>query len=256
VARDAGWERAIAAGLAAGQAVADTRFDRLFGPELQRRAWLHFTPVAVALRAAAWLTEGGAAEVADLGAGAGKFCLVGAAATAARFTGIERRPGLVQVARDAARRMGLDRAQFVEGDLRTVPLRRYQAFYVYDPFSEPEAEPDEWLDPCPPTTDRAQFVEGDLRTVPLRRYQAFYVYDPFSEPEAEPDEWLDPCPPTTDRAADVALLLARLGEAPPGTRAAIFCGLGGPTPPGYRLDAALPMNDRGDTLECWVRRGG
>jgi len=211
VARDAGWERAIAAGLAAGQAVADTRFDRLFGPELQRRAWLHFTPVAVALRAAAWLTEGGAAEVADLGAGSGKFCLVGAAATAARFTGIERRPGLVQVARDAARRMGLD---------------------------------------------RAQFVEGDLRTVPLRRYQAFYVYDPFSEPEAEPDEWLDPCPPTTDRAADVALLLARLGEAPPGTRAAIFCGLGGPTPPGYRLDAALPMNDRGDTLECWVRRGG
>jgi hypothetical protein len=203
-----GWERSIAAALAAGQPVADTRFDRLFGPALQRLAALHFTPVAVALRAAAWLTAGGATEVADLGAGAGKLCLVGAAATAARFTGIEQRPGLVQVARDAARRMGLP---------------------------------------------RAQFVQGDLRTVPLHRYQAFYVYDPFSEPGAGPDEWLDPCPPTVDRQADVARLLERLGAAPPGTRAALFCGLGGPTPPGYRLVEAVAVNGRGDTLECWER---
>jgi Methyltransferase domain len=204
----AGWERSIAAALAAGQPVADTRFDRLFGPALQRLAALHFTPVAVALRAAAWLTAGGATEVADLGAGAGKLCLVGAASTGARFTGIEQRPGLVQVARDAARRMGLD---------------------------------------------RAQFVQGDLRTVPLHRYQAFYVYDPFSEPGAEPDEWLDPCPPTVDRAADVARLLARLAAAPAGTRAALFCGLGGPTPPGYRLVETIAVNERGDALECWER---
>jgi hypothetical protein len=203
-----GWERAIAAALAAGQPVADTRFDRLFGPELQRRAALHFTPVAVALRAAAWLTAGGAARVADLGAGAGKLCLVGAAATGATFTGIEQRPGLVQVARDAARRMGLA---------------------------------------------GAQFVQGDLRSVPLRRYQAFYVYDPFSEPGAEPDEWLDPCPPTVDRAADVARLLARLGEAPAGTRVAMLCGLDGAAPPGYRLAEAIPVHARGDALECWVK---
>lgn len=205
---DDDWARTLAGQLASGAPVSDTRFDRLFGPALQRLAGLHFTPVAVARRAAAWLVEGGATEVADLGAGAGKLCLVGAATTAARFTGIEQRPGLVQVARRAARALGLERAQFLQGDLRTVPLGRYQAFYVYDPFSEAEAEPDERLDP---------FV------------------------------------PTQDRADDAALLLERLAEAPPGTRLVMFCGLGGPSPHGYTLAGAEQVNDRGDTLECWVR---
>jgi len=203
-----GWERALAEQLAAGVPVSDARLDRLFGPDLLRLAGLHFTPLAVAARAAAWLTAGGAAEVCDLGSGAGKFCLVGAATTPARFTGIELRPGLVQVARQAARRLGLPRAQFVQGDLRTVPLDRYQAFYVYDPFSEVEAEPDERLDP---------FV------------------------------------PTQDRAADVAALLGRLEAAPPGTRLAIYCGLGGPEPRGWRLAARTPMDERGDLLDCWIR---
>jgi len=157
-----GWERAIAAQLAAGVPVPDARFDRLLPPALLRLAGLHFTPVAVAARAAAWLTAGGATEVADLGAGVGKFCLVGAATTAGRFTGIELRTGLVQVARDLARRLDLPRAQFVQGDLRTAPLGRYQAFYVYDPFSEATAEEDERLDPCVPTADRAGDVTALL----------------------------------------------------------------------------------------------
>ena len=74
-----GWEQAIAEQLAAGLPVSDARFDRLLPPGLVRLAALHFTPVAVALRAAAWLTEDGADQVADLGAGVGKFCLVGKA---------------------------------------------------------------------------------------------------------------------------------------------------------------------------------
>jgi hypothetical protein len=156
---ETGWEAALAAQLQAGAPVSDARFDRIFGPELQRLAPLHFTPVAAAVRAAAWLTAGGAREVCDLGAGAGKFCLVGAATTPARFTGIELRPGLVEAARRAARRLGLGRAQFVLGDLRTAPLQRYQAFHVFDPFAEVEAGPDEQLDPCVPTLDRAGDVE-------------------------------------------------------------------------------------------------
>ena len=205
---DEGWERALAAQLAAGLPVPDARFDRLLPAALARLSGLHFTPVAVAASAAAWLTAGGAREVVDLGAGVGKFCLVGAATTAARFTGIELRPGLVQVARDLARRLGID---------------------------------------------RAEFVQADLRTAPLRRYQGFYVYDPFSEAGAEEDERLDPCVPTVDRAADVATLLARLEGAAPGSRLAMFCGLGGPVPPGWRLERRQQVNARGDALECWVR---
>jgi hypothetical protein len=101
--------------------------------------------------------------VADLGAGAGKFCLVGAATQPqATFTGLEVRSGLVQVARDLARRLGLPNAQFVKADLRRAPLGRYQAFYVYDPFSEAAAEEDERLDPWVPTEDRAADVAALL----------------------------------------------------------------------------------------------
>jgi SAM-dependent methyltransferase len=143
----------VAAQLAAGIPVPDARFDRLLPPALQRLAGLHFTPVSVAARAAAWLAAAGG-EVADLGSGVGKFCLVGAATTTATFTGIEVRAGLVQVARDLARRMGLPGAQFVQGDLRAAPLDRYRGLYLYDPFSESTAEEDERLDPWVPTTDR------------------------------------------------------------------------------------------------------
>jgi SAM-dependent methyltransferase len=201
--------RAVAAQLAAGVPVADARFDRLLPPALQRLAGLHFTPVAVAVRAAAWLTAAGAERVADLGSGAGKFCLVGAATAPATFTGIELRAGLVQVARDLARRMGLPGAQFVQGDLRRAPLARYQGFYLYDPFSESAAEEDERLDP-----------------------------------------WV----PTADRAADVAALLGRLREVAPGTRLAMFCGLGGAEPDGWALEGQEQVHPRGDVLQRWVKR--
>ena len=149
-----GWEAALAAQLASGMLPGDARFDRLFGERLVPLAALHFTPVAVAARAAAWLTEGGATQVADLGAGAGKFCLVGAAVTGATFTGLEAREGLVRIARDAARRLGLTTARFAVADVLGAPLGRYDAFYVCNPFAEGEAGPDEWLDPVLPAPDK------------------------------------------------------------------------------------------------------
>jgi SAM-dependent methyltransferase len=164
-----GWEAALAGQLAAGRLPSDARFDRLFGERLVPLSGLHFTPVAVAARAAAWLTEAGATEVADLGAGAGKFCLVGAALTGAAFTGLELRPGLVEVARAAARRLGLANARFVEADVLSAPLRRHQAFYVCNPFAEGEAEPDEWLDPALPAADKekaAAALAARLATLP------------------------------------------------------------------------------------------
>ena len=54
-----GWEAALAGQLASGLLPTDARFDRLFGERLLPLAALHFTPVAVAARAAAWLTAGG-----------------------------------------------------------------------------------------------------------------------------------------------------------------------------------------------------
>lgn len=164
-----GWEEALAEQLASGQLPTDARFDRLFGERLVPLAALHFTPVAVAARAATWLTECGATEVADLGAGAGKFCLVGAAVTSATFTGLEAREGLVRLARDAARRLGVANARFAVADVLTAPLTRFDAFYVCNPFAEGEAEPDEWLDAALPAPDKlaaATALAARLATLP------------------------------------------------------------------------------------------
>jgi hypothetical protein len=164
-----GWEAALAGQLAGGRLPSDARFDRLFGERLVPLAALHprstrrvgrgaalpFWGGGGAARPPAWLTEGGATAVADLGAGAGKFCLVGAAVTAATFTGIEVRAGLVGIARDAARRLGLTTARFTVADVLTAPLDRYHAFYVCNPFAEGEAGPDEWLDGALPAPDKA-----------------------------------------------------------------------------------------------------
>jgi hypothetical protein len=164
-----GWEAALAGQLASGRLPGDARFDQLFGERLLPLSALHFTPVAVAARAAAWLTEGGATAVADLGAGAGKFCLVGAAVTGATFTGLEARQGLVRLAREAARRLGLLTAHFVHADVLSAPLSRFDAFYVCNPFAEGEAAPDEWLDPDLPAPDKlaaATALAARLATLP------------------------------------------------------------------------------------------
>lgn len=176
--------RAVAERLRAGLAVPDARFDALLSPGLRTAAGVHFTPVAVALRAAAWLVGGGADEVLDLGAGAGKLCLVGAAATGARFVGVEARPALVAEARRLARAMGLPNAQFVRGDVREVPLGGCRALYAFAPFDEAGAEPFDWLDALPPTdpAEGRAFLRATLAAAPAGARAALYCGTPGEPP--------------------------------------------------------------------------
>jgi predicted RNA methylase len=121
----------------AGQPVSDAEFDALYATEWQLPSSRYWTPVDVALRAAEWLTAGGARRVLDVGAGAGKVCLIGALASEAHFFGIEQRPRLVGAAREAARRLGVcNRATFLEGDVSDVELASYDALYCFNPFGE------------------------------------------------------------------------------------------------------------------------
>ena len=64
--------------------VSDAELDQVFPEELRERSHLHWTPVAIALRAAALLVPEPArsgVRVLDVGAGVGKMCLVGAVVT-------------------------------------------------------------------------------------------------------------------------------------------------------------------------------
>jgi SAM-dependent methyltransferase len=122
--------------LRAGERVDDRTWDGLYPPWVRALSHNHWTPVEVALRATEWLVTDARTRVLDVGAGAGKFCAVGALSSDAVFTGVEQRPHLVAVARQVARTNCIKRCTFVEGDARDLDWNEFDAFYLYNPFAE------------------------------------------------------------------------------------------------------------------------
>ena len=115
---------------------ADSVIDDLYPEHVAHLAARHFTPVAVARRAAALLAPTPEHRVLDLGAGAGKLCIVGAACTGASFTGIEQRPHFVRAAVDAAARLGVTSVHFIHANILDVDWRPYDSYYLFNPFAE------------------------------------------------------------------------------------------------------------------------
>jgi SAM-dependent methyltransferase len=144
--------RAVARVLRGGEIVDDAAFDAVFPEAVRRVSEIQWTPVEVAFRAARFLAPARSARVLDLGAGAGKFCLVAAAATGAEVHGIEQSAYLVDVAREAARRMRLDVA-VRQGPFESEDPSTYDGLYLFNPFTDslvipgavPPTEEDTWL---------------------------------------------------------------------------------------------------------------
>jgi len=128
--------RELAGRLACGFDVEDHELDGLFPEWARRRSRLHWTPIAVARRAARWLVTGPRSRVLDVGAGVGKFALVGALVTEGSFVGVEQRQEMVDVALAAARGLGARRASFVHGDMADLDWSSFDGVYLYNPFLE------------------------------------------------------------------------------------------------------------------------
>jgi SAM-dependent methyltransferase len=119
-----------------GQPVTDQSFDSLFPDDIRGLSEIHWTPVEVAIRAAALLAAGPRTRVLDVGSGCGKFCLVGAITTRSQYVGIEQRATLVAAARRARTGLKLNRVSFVHGDMTRLDWTVFDAFYLYNPFYE------------------------------------------------------------------------------------------------------------------------
>lgn len=119
-----------------GQAIDDRSFDEVFPKWARALSRTHWTPVDVAMRAAAWLAEEEGTRVLDVGAGVGKFCLVGALSTRGVFTGAELRPRLSGLASEVARRYNVKRCTFLCGDAFALDWSDYDGFYLFNPFAE------------------------------------------------------------------------------------------------------------------------
>jgi predicted RNA methylase len=135
----------IARTLRSGALVVDVEFDDVFPLHARRVSRVHWTPVEVATRAARLLVNRDGATILDVGAGVGKFCIVAAATVRARVRGIEHRRGLVDIARTAASRVGVD-VDFVHGTLEDEDASQVDGVYLFNPFAENLSAPRDRLD--------------------------------------------------------------------------------------------------------------
>lgn len=128
-------EAAVISALRDRVAVDDAAFDRLYPDAVARLSMVHWTPVAVALRAAALLAPIAGMRVLDIGAGAGKLCCLGAVVHAGVWHGIERDPGLVAAATAIAERLEVGHCtRFAAGDALAADWRGFDSLYLYNPF--------------------------------------------------------------------------------------------------------------------------
>lgn len=125
----------IARALRSGTLVADRIFDQVFPPAVRARSPLYWTPVEVAVRAANLLVNQAGATILDIGSGVGKFCIIAGAAVNANVRGIEHRPHLVDIARDAATKLGVA-ATFDGGTIEEQDPSAIDGFYMFNPFAE------------------------------------------------------------------------------------------------------------------------
>jgi SAM-dependent methyltransferase len=158
----------------------DVAFDAVYPTAIRlvsRRFW---TPVSVARRAARLLHEAGARKVLDVGSGVGKFVLVAAGeAPDMRFVGVEQRPHLVAVARDAQQQLQLPNAAFVVGEATTSSWRSFDGFYFFNPYAENLFVADDRLDDSVDLTATRFYrdvvrTERALRAAPLGTAVATY----------------------------------------------------------------------------------
>jgi tRNA G46 methylase TrmB len=100
--------------------IEDEKFDQIYPARIRKLSPLQWTPVCVAAEAAKLLVTVPGTRVLDIGCGPGKFCLVAAALTDSRFTGIEQRADLVTAARKAAAMRQSANVEIIHGNVTEI----------------------------------------------------------------------------------------------------------------------------------------
>jgi len=72
----------------------------------------------------------------DIGSGAGKFCLIGAASTKGLFYGVEQRKELVNLCKSIAKTHQINNVEIFHSNITEISFSDYDAFYFYNPFYE------------------------------------------------------------------------------------------------------------------------
>lgn len=164
----------------------DKKFDGLYPEKVQKHSFIHWTPLEIIETASDWLKLNETSHVLDIGSGAGKFCILASMMSQARFTGIEKRGDLVEVAKSLAKKLNTNRVNFIHSDIVEIDFRDYNAFYYYNPFCEYIAEFDRIDETIfyDPDSFRSyeDYVIDQLATLPLKTRVVTYCSETFPLP--------------------------------------------------------------------------
>lgn len=125
----------VAGILRSGRDVSDAAFDEIYPEAVRRASGVHWTPVRVCARIVELLRLERGSRLLDIGAGAGKFCIVAAAMSGARVRGVERQAALAEIARETARRLDIA-VEIADGTFDMEDPQRFDALYLFNPFTE------------------------------------------------------------------------------------------------------------------------
>lgn len=115
----------------------DEIFNSLYPLPVKNVAEKHWTPIAVAEKAAAFIAVSNDVKILDIGSGCGKFCLVAAHLyPQTNFYGIEQREGLVSLSEQLADQLQIKNVFFTCDNITKVDFSDYNHFYFYNSFYE------------------------------------------------------------------------------------------------------------------------
>lgn len=119
-----------------GFTITDKEFDKIYPKSVQQLSKKHWTPVEVAVKASKLLVTDSTTKVLDIGSGVGKFCLIGASITGAKFIGIEQRRHFVEMSRDLIKYYSIYNIGILNANIRSINFMDYNSFYLFNPFYE------------------------------------------------------------------------------------------------------------------------
>jgi Methyltransferase domain len=149
----------------------DSDFNQIFTKKARDIAEIHFTPIKIAKLAATYLAAEKGLKILDVGAGTGKFCLVGATCTEGYFVGVEQRKSFHNQACRIAKKYQINNTEFICANITDISFKDFDAFYIFNPFYENisrigkidndvELKPEFYL-------DYSEYVKNQLSLMPM-----------------------------------------------------------------------------------------
>jgi SAM-dependent methyltransferase len=115
----------------------DEQFNQVYPLSIQTLAARHWTPLAVARKAAKFLAAETGVRILDIGSGVGKFCLSAAYyKPKAYYYGIEQRKSLTSFAETAREIFRFENVFFTHGNFTQLDFKNFDHFYFYNAFYE------------------------------------------------------------------------------------------------------------------------